>query len=139
MCRKIQKMKKIDSFYLILTNNNSTRSQRSLKHLLQGIKRKMTIVNFDFQFANNFAISSIYPNKKTNRKWFAKKLEDNSKKKKQDFVYTKKQVKKDKKNQTSHYSDTSSDNDIMDDQYLSDYEDCVVDYSDYDSSPFDLD
>ena len=135
-------MKENDSFYLVLTNNYSTRSQRSqrsLKHLLQGIKQKMTIVNFDFQFTNNFAISSIYPNKKTNRKWFAKNLEDNSKKKKQDIVYTKKQVKKDKKIITSNYSDTSSDNDIMADQYLSDYEDCVVDYSDYDSSPFDLD
>ena len=99
----------------------------------------MTIVNFDFQFANNFAISSIYPNKKTNRKWFAKKLEDNSKKKKQDIVYTKKQVKKNRKIQTSNYSDTSSDNDIIDDLYPSDCEDCVVDYSDYDSSPFDLD
>jgi nucleoside diphosphate kinase len=101
----------------------------------------MTIINFDFQFANNFAISSIYPNKKTNRKWFAKKLEDNSKKKKQDIatVSVKKTVKKYRKIITSHYSDTSSDNDIIDDQYQSDYEDYVVDYSDYDSSPFDLD
>ena len=101
----------------------------------------MTIVNFDFQFANNFAISSIYPNKKTNRKWFAKKLEDNSKKKKQDIatISVKKTVKKNRKIITSNYSDTSSDNDIMDDLYPSDCEDCVIDYSDYDSSPFDLD
>ena len=66
----------------------------------------MTIVNFDFQFANNFAISSIYPNKKTNRKWFTKKLEDNSKKKKEDIISAKKQFKKDKKNQTNNYSYT---------------------------------
>ena len=96
----------------------------------------------DFQFSNNFAINSIYPNKKTNRKWFSKKLEDI--KKFENIVKNKKQdknPKKIKKQNTIISSDTSSDNnDIYTSyNYDIDYDDAVIDYSDYDSSPFDLD
>ena len=99
----------------------------------------MTNTNFDFQFSNNFAINS---NKKTNRKWFSKKLEDSEKN--EDITKNKKQDKNQKKNKKQNnivLQFSSSENDTDDVLYDSDieYNEIKIDLLDYDSSPFDLD